>query len=165
MAIVPAAFGRRETITKRTKIPMYYGPEHFLNRDANGGRIMAHARLLLKLARRFEAVAPPALRHAARVANYKSGKVVIHTEYGAVAVKLRQMSRRLCEDLSKGGAPCSELEVKVQPRQTRSPASTSTVKPLSGKAFDALQTTTEALPRGPLRAALEHLLARALRKE
>lgn len=144
---------------------MYYDPEHFLNKDTAGGRIMAHARLLLKLARRFESVAPSALRHAARVANYKAGKVVIHTEYGAVAVKIRQMSRRLCDELSKGGLECSEIEVKVQPRQIRPPSATATVKPLSGKAFDALQTTTEALPRGPLRAALENLLNRAVKQE
>lgn len=144
---------------------MYYGPEHFLDKDSAGGRIMAHARLLQKLARRFEAIAPPALRHAARVANYKSGKVVIHTEYGAVAVKIRQMSRRLCDELSLGGLECSEIEVKVQPRQTRAQSSTSTIKPLSGKAFDMLQATSEALPKGPLRAALENLLNRAVRRE
>lgn len=144
---------------------MYYGPEHYLDHDAGAGRIMAHARLLQKLARRFAAVAPPALRHGARVANYKSGKLVIHADNGAVAVKLRQMSRRLCEELSKGGVDCSEIEVRVQPRQPLPPTTTSTVKPLSGRAFDLLGATSAALPRGPLRTALETLLARAARKE
>lgn len=144
---------------------MYHGPEHYLDKDAAAGRIMAHARLLLKLSRRFAALAPPALRHAARVANYKSGKLIIHTENGAVAVKLRQMSRRLCDELSKGGVECSDIEVKVQPRPTRVQSSTSTVKPLSDKTFGILGKTSEELPSGPLRSALERLLARAARKE
>lgn len=71
---------------------MYKGPEQYLNSDATTSRIMAHARLLQKLSRRFEAVAPAGLRHAARVANYKSGTIVIHTDNGAVAAKIRQMS-------------------------------------------------------------------------
>ena len=74
---------------------MYFGPEHYLNRDAAAGKVMSHARLLLKLSRRFAAIAPVGMRSAARVANYKSGVVVIHADNGAVAAKLRQMSRRL----------------------------------------------------------------------
>lgn len=144
---------------------MYFGPEHYLNRDAAAGKVMSHARLLLKLSRRFTAIAPVGMRSAARVANYKSGIVVIHADNGAVAAKLRQMSRRLSSELSQGGLECSDIEVKVQPRQNLRQSSTSTLKPLSGKAFGMLQLTSENLPPGPLRAALEHLLARAARQE
>ena len=111
------------------------------------------------------AVAALGMRSAARVANYKSGIVVIHADNGAVAAKLRQMSRRLSSELSQGGLECSDIAVKVQPRQNLGQSSTSTIKPLSGKAFGMLQTTSENLPPGPLRAALEHLLARAVRQE
>jgi len=144
---------------------MYKGPEQYLNSDATTSRIMAHARLLQKLSRRFEAVAPSGLRHAARVANYKSGTIVIHTDNGAVAAKIRQMSQRLCDELSKGGAKCSALEVKVQPRQIPYQSMSSTFKPLSSKAFGMLQSTAESLPEGPLRNALNSLLERAARKE
>lgn len=144
---------------------MYFGPEHYLNRDAAAGKVMAHVRLLLKLSRRFAAIAPVGMRSAARVANYKSGIVVIHADNGAVAAKLRQMSRRLSSELSQGGAECSDIVVKVQPRQNLRQSITSTLKPLSGKAFGMLQSTSENLPPGPLRAALEHLLARAARQE
>ena len=144
---------------------MYKGPEQYLNSDAAIGRVMAHARLLQKLSRRFEAIAPMGLRHSARVANVRSGKVVIHADNGAVAAKIRQMSQRLCDELRKGGVECMELEVKVQPRQSAYPTTTSTQKPLSGKAFGTLQATAENLPAGPLRAALDHLLQRAARTE
>lgn len=144
---------------------MYFAPEHYLNRDAAAGKVMVHARLLLKLSRRFATIAPLGLRNAARVANYKSGIVVIHADNGAVAAKLRQMSRRLSSELSQGGLECNDIEVKVQPRQNPGQSRTSTLKPLSGKAFGMLRSTSENLPPGPLRAALEHLLAHAARRE
>lgn len=144
---------------------MYKGPEQYLDSDAAAGRVMAHARLLLKLSRYFEAIAPSGLRHSAHVANYKSGKIVIHADNGAVATKIRQMSQRLCDELSKRGAECTGIEVKVQPRQIPFQSTTSTQKPLSAKACGVLRSTTEKLPKGPLREALDRLLARAAREE
>ena len=144
---------------------MTNGLEHYLDNDAAAGRVMAHARLLLKLAQRFEAIAPGGLGRVAHVANYKSGKIVIHADNGAVATKIRQMSQRLCDELSKGGAECSLMEVKVQPRQNPYQTRTSTPKPLSGKAFGVLQATAENLPEGPLRKALTTLLQHVARTE
>jgi hypothetical protein len=144
---------------------MYNGPEHYLDKDAAASRVMAHARLLLKLSRRFEAIAPAGLRHSAHVANYKLGTIIIHADNSAVAVKIRQLSQRLSNELSKGGAECSGIEVKVQPRQIPSQSMGSTQKPLSGKAIGALRSTAENLPEGPLRKALETLLKRAARTE
>jgi hypothetical protein len=144
---------------------MTNGLEHYLDNDAAAGRVMAHARLLLKLTRRFEAVAPAAVAHSARVANFKSGKIVIHADNGAVAAKIRQMSQRLCDELSKGGAQCSGIEVKVQPRQIPCQSMASTQKPLSARACGVLRSTSENLPKGPLRDALETLLTSAAKQE
>lgn len=144
---------------------MYKGPEYYLDSDAAAGRVMAHARLIIKLSRRFEAIAPTGFRHAARVANYKSGKIVIHADNGAVAAKIRQMSQRLCDELSKGGAECSVMEVKVQPRQIPCQSTGSTQKPLSARVCGVLRSTTDNLPKGPLRDALDTLLRTAARKE
>ena len=144
---------------------MYKGPEHYLDKDAAAGRVMAHARLLLKLSRRFEAVAPAGLRHSAHVANYKLGTIIIHADNGAVAAKIRQLSQRLSNELSKGGAECNGIEVKVQPRQIPSQSTSSTQKPLSDKAIGMLQETTDKLPEGPLRSALDNLVKRAARVE
>lgn len=143
---------------------MHHNPEHFLAGDALGGRLLAHARLLLKLARRFAAIAPAGLGQAARVVNYKSGKVVIHAENGAVAAKLRQMSRRLSDDLSKGGVECSDMEIKVQPRRNLREVAPTTLKPLSARTFATLESTAKNLPDGPLRHALDTLLQRAVKK-
>jgi hypothetical protein len=141
--------------------PMYKGPEQFLDSDAVAGKLMAHARLLLKLSQRFEAIAPAGLRHSAHVANYKSGKIVIHADNGAVATKIRQMGQRLCSELSKGGAECTDIDVKVQPRLIPFQSTSSTPKPLSEAACDILKTASESLPKGALRDALATLIARA----
>jgi hypothetical protein len=144
---------------------MYKVPEQYLDSDAATGRVMAHARLLLKLSRRFAAVAPVGLRHAAHVANYKSGRIIIHADNGAVAAKIRQMSQRLGDELSKGGVECSGIEVKVQPSTIPSQSTSSTQKPLSDKALAALRSTARSLPEGGLRQALDKLLERAARRE
>lgn len=162
---VLAVFGWRETRIVCMETPMYLGPEHYLDKDAATSRVMAHARLLLKLSRRFEAVAPAGLRHSAHVANYKLGTIIIHADNGAVAAKIRQLSQRLSNELSKSGADCSAIEVKVQPRLIPAHSTSSTQKPLSGKAIGMLRSTAENLPEGPLRKALDNLLKRAARAE
>lgn len=140
---------------------MYKAPQDYLNADAAAGRVMAHARLLMRLSRRFASSAPSALSASATVANYRPGKVIIHARNGAVAAKLRQLTRRLCVDLSKEGVECNEIEVKVQPIQTPLRSTSSTIKPLSKNSFGILQKATADLPEGPLRKALERLLERA----
>ena len=117
---------------------MYKGPEQYLDNDANASRLMAHARLLLKLSRRFEAIAPAGFR---------------------------QMSQRLCNELSQGGMECNDIDVKVQPRQIPYQSTGSTVKPISAKAGSLLRCTSADLPDGPLKTALDRLLARALIRE
>jgi hypothetical protein len=140
---------------------MYKGPEQYLDSDAAASRVMTHARLLLKLSRYFEATAPAGLRHSAHVANYKSGIIIIHADNGAVATKIRQMSQRLSDELSRRGAQCTGIEVKVQPRQIPYQSTTSTQKPISEAACAALRCTTENMKKGPLRDALDQLLKRA----
>lgn len=137
---------------------MYKAPAQFLETDAAAGRVLGHARLLLKLANRFEAIAPGGLRHSAHVANYKSGRVIIHADNGAVAAKIRQMSRRLCSELSVEGAECNDIDVKVQPQQMPFRSMSSTSKPLSAKTAGILRSTAESLPKGALRDALDRLL-------
>lgn len=144
---------------------MYYGPEHYLGKDAATGRIMAHAQLLLRLARRFEAVAPSILVDQAHVANYRSGTIIIHADNGAVAVKLRQISRRLCNELSQAGCECSDIEVKVQPRETLFQSNTSAPRLLSETAQSMLLAMGGKLPDGPLKTAIGRLASCAPTKK
>ena len=165
MVMVRAALRWRETRMIRHEPPVTNTLACFLDNDAGAGRVMAHARLLLDLAQRFATAAPAGLGDAAHIANYKSGKVIIHADNGAVAVKIRQLSQRLCDELSKGGPECNRLEVKVQPRQIPCQSTPSTIKPLSAGACGTLRAASASLPDGPLRQALDALLARAARQE
>jgi hypothetical protein len=133
--------------------------EHYLDSADGASRILAHGRLLLKLSRRYEAVAPAGLAHVSRVANFKLGKLVIHADNGAVAAKLRQMGTSLCRLLSTEGVECRVVEIKVQPREIPYRSSPSKPNPLSANAGSTLRRTAENLPEGsPLRAALDKLL-------
>jgi len=139
--------------------------ENYLEAADGAGKVLAHARLLLKLAHLYEGIAPAHLGQASCVANYKSGIVVIHAVSGAVASKLRQMAPTLADGFSKKGVECSEVQVKVQAREIHSQSRTSTQKPLSSRTSRELHGLSDSLPASPLRSALETLLARAAIRE
>ena len=140
--------------------------EQYLNTPDAAANVMAHARLLLKLSRRYEAVAPAGLGHVSRVANYKSGKVIIHADNGAVAAKLRQMGQSLCKLLSYEGVECNGIDIKVQPQEIPYQSTVSHQKPLSAKTGAVIRGAVEQLPpASPLRSALQQLLDRAQIKD
>ncbi len=144
---------------------MHKAPEDYLDKDPGSGRIMAHARLLQKLGNRFANTVPGALSYGVRVVNFKHGALVLHTDSGALAVKLRQMSKRICQEMAQTGIDCQTLEVKVVPRTQLDEQHHGQVKPLSRAAQSSLEKTSAGLPGGPLRNALETLLARAAKAE
>jgi len=131
--------------------------------DTDGvGRLMAHAALLQKLARIYANVAPEHLGRASRVANYKSGAVVIHADNGAVAVKLRQMAPTLTREFSNRGLECNGVQVKVQALEISSHSQHAISRPLSPRADQALAALAGNLPDSPLKAAIETLRQRVL---
>ena len=69
--------------------------EDFLEAPDGAGKVLAHARLLLRLTRLYQTIAPAHLAAASHLANYKSGIVVIHATNGAVATKLKQLAPTL----------------------------------------------------------------------
>ena len=64
---------------------MHKSLENYLAADDGAGKLVAHASLLFKLAQIYQSIAPVHLRQASRLANYKSGIVVVHAASGAVA--------------------------------------------------------------------------------
>jgi hypothetical protein len=139
--------------------------ENYLDAAEGAGSVLAHARLLMKLTHLYEGIAPAHLGQASSVANYKSGIIIIHAVSGAVAAKLRQMAPRLADEFSKRGFECTEVQIKVQARETQSQSRTSTQKPLSRKTSRELADLAGSLPDSSLRSALETLLARSARQE
>ena len=139
--------------------------ENYLEADDGAGKILAHARLLIKLARLYQEIAPANLARASRVANYKSKIIVIHADSGTLAAKLRQIAPTLSDGFAKRGVECNGLEVKVQVLETRAQSRASTQKPLTVRASGALEGLRDTLPASPLRAALETFLSRTPRQE
>ena len=139
--------------------------ENYLEATDGAGKVLAHARLLIKLANLYQKIAPAHLSQASTLANYKSGIIVIHATNGAVAAKLRQLAPSLSDGFSKRGIECNGVQVKVQAPEINTQSMTSTQKPLSIKTEQGLCELRDQLPQSPLRSALEKLLARALIKE
>lgn len=139
--------------------------ENFLEAADGAGKVMAHARLLMKLTRLYQEIVPAHLGQASHLANIKSGTVVIHATNGAVAAKLRQMAPSLADGFSKRGIECNGVQVKVQAPETGTQSMTSTQKPLSKHTSMTLEGLRDSLPSSPLRAALEALLTRSVKEE
>jgi len=126
-------------------------------------RLSSHARRLLKLQRSLELAVPGALARSCRIANFKLGIVVIHTDNGAVAAKLRQLATRLGDEFRKGGAEVTEIRVRVQPRPAGPAAAPS---PGSNRLGVAAKQRLAYLADGlgdasPLKSALRRLIERS----
>ena len=135
----------------------------YLNTAGGLARLSAHAGRLLKLQRVFEKIAPAYLAASSRVANFKSGVVVIHADSGAVAAKLRQMLPSLIDEFSLKGAEVTEIQVKVQPSYVATQQKQGRLAPaVSTHAKAALKQLEADLPEdSPLKESLDRLVKRS----
>lgn len=141
--------------------------DSFLHADEGAGRLIAHARLLVKLATLYESFAPSHLVAASRVANYRSGVVVIHCASSAVAAKLRQLGPTLVDGFSKRGLECNGVVIKVQAHDSLDFLQNqreAIAKPLGEESRQSLEGLRDRLPAGALREAIEVLLKRSATK-
>ena len=139
--------------------------EDFLDAADGAGNVLAHARLLLRLANLYQEIAPAHLRQASTIANYKSGIIVIHATNGAIAAKLRQLATTLADGFSKQGVECSGVQVKVQASEIPTQSRSSMPKPLSAQTSRSLEELRDSLPESDLRHAVETLIKRSARSE
>ena len=138
--------------------------EDFLDAADGAGNVLAHARLLLRLAHLYEQIAPAHLRQASKIANYKSGIIIIHAASGAVATKLRQLATTLAEGFAKRGVECNGVQVKVNATEISTQSRTSVPKPLSERSSRTLEELRDSLPDSDLRQAIETLIQRSARE-
>ncbi len=137
--------------------------ENLLNQQHSAISVVAHAKLLLRLNRRYTQIVGDTLGTKSHIANLKANVLIIHADNAAVASKLRQMHQRLLRELSNQEFQFNELEVKVQPQipipnHTRSVQ----VKPISALAEQAIQQACETVnANSELGKALQNLLKRA----
>lgn len=142
-------------------------PYDYLQADEEGAaKVLAHASTLIRLAGVYQRMVPTHLGQASRLANIKAGTVVIHTESGAVAGKLRQMVPSLLDKFAQIGVHCQGIEVKVRTgSRLTEDRRHAEQKPLSVGARKELTLLSESLPPSALRTAIEQLLVRAATRE
>ena len=136
--------------------------EDCLMADAGMARLSSHASRLVRLQAVLAAHLPANLARGARVANLKSGKLVIHADNGAVAAKLRQMAPRLADLVRFEAAEVTGIEIRVQGRDENPPRPRAERPTAIGdKAKHALTSLEAVLPEGSrLRLALKRLRER-----
>lgn len=133
---------------------------NYLEGTEGAAKVLAHARLLVRLAGFYQEIVPAHLGEASCVANYKSRVLVIHASNGAVATKLRQLAPTLANELSKRGLECASVLVRVQARPEHAAIPAPTQKPLSARTSQELTALRDSLPASSgLRTAVEGLLA------
>lgn len=123
-------------------------------------RLSAHANLLRRLQTILDTALPAYLLPGTRIANLKRGKVVIHTDSGAVAVKLRQLAPRLTENFIQQGQEVTGIEVRVQAWRL-APGRIRPKQPMviGARPKQALTSLMSGLEEGsPIRRAVEKLL-------
>lgn len=123
-------------------------------------RLSGQAEHLRRLQALLDAALPAHLAPGTRIANLKRGKVVIHADSGAVAVKLRQLAPRLTADFIQQGQEVTGIEVRVQARRNNAAGMRKKLpKTLGGRPKQALTSLAEGLAEeSPIRKALAKLL-------
>ena len=126
--------------------------------------VLAQGERILRVSRLYESVVPAALFRVSRVANFKSGIVVIHADHCAAATKLKQLSRHLTDELVKRGVECTGIEIRVQDAPQHNTQTVAKQKPLSEQALAIMQNVAQKLGTDdPLRQQIETLIERAPR--
>lgn len=137
--------------------------EDCLLADASMARLSSHASRLARLQAALMAALPPSLARGTRVANIRSGKLVIHADNGAVAAKLRQMAPRLADLVRFDAAEVTGIDIRVQGRiGNTAKAAPKTGAKIGDKSKRGLTSLESSLPEGSrLRAALGRLIERS----
>jgi hypothetical protein len=152
---------------RKTRLPASLPPSRrgslkdHLAASESFARLAHQADRLRQLQILLDAALPAHLAPGARVANLKRGKVVIHADSGAVAVKLRQLAPRLAEGFVQQGQEVSGIDVRVQPaRRLSLPIRKKQPKTLGISSKRSLTSLAAGLADdSPLRRALEKLLS------
>jgi len=126
--------------------------------------VLAQGERILHVSRLYESVVPAALFRISRVANIKSGIIVIHADHGAAATKLKQLPRHLTDEFVKRGVECTGIEIRVQDAPQQYHHSQPKQKPLGEQALAFMQDAAQKLDTdSPLRRQIETLIERAPR--
>jgi len=136
--------------------------DDLLQADPGIARLATHTARLLRLQTVFAAAVPAALGRSAHIANLKQGKILIYSDNGAVAAKLRQLAPRLTDLLRSVAPEVTGIDIRVQATSGNS-FHTSKRRPagIGSQAKQGLTSLESSLPTGSrLQVALARLIAR-----
>ncbi|MDR1276808.1 MAG: DciA family protein [Candidatus Accumulibacter sp.] len=128
---------------------------------SDAGKIIAHAKRLALLSRIYQEIVPAQLGLISQLVNYKSEKLILHTSSHAAASKLRQMAPTLVDGFSRRGYQCNDIQIKVQPIETKKDSPLPAREPLSLETLKEIEELQKSLPESALRAALGKLVSHA----
>ena len=131
---------------------------------ANSGNLQAlnrKARRLKDLQQLLFEASPPLLAAASRVADLRSGTLVVLSDNAAVAAKLRQLAPRLLLHIREQASEVTGIRIEVQVKAHKIKAEEEfTKRPLPSDAIQEFERLSGTLPPSPLKSALTRLVAR-----
>ena len=115
------------------------------------------------LQRVYETLAPSGLPRSSRVANLTAGELLLITESGAVAAKLRQIAPRLTSRFREAGVEITGIRVDVQAdvQETQSKPLKNNILTQTGR--KELAALAADLDTSPLKSAIAALLSKPRR--
>jgi len=104
---------------------------------------------------------PPLLVAASRVADLRSGTLIVVSDNAAIAAKLRQLAPRLLSHIREQANEVTGIRVEVQVKAHKIKAEHDVTKrPLPPDAVKDFAKLSDALPPSPLKHAVARLVAR-----
>ena len=113
-------------------------------------------RQLMGLQRMLEEVLPGNLANSATVAALKSGELLLFSDNGATAAKLRYMAPRIVAAFQARGCEITGIHLKVQARVRDNPLPQKHIS-LGVEARAALDALVDRLDASPLKSALRRI--------
>jgi len=126
--------------------------------------IHMRASRLAALQQVYRVAIPEELARRSRVADERSGTLVVAAETSAVAAKLRQLVPRIVAEFVKWEPKVTAIRVEVQVSAER-PLARGLRPRMTPQALQSFAQLHDTLPDSPLREALSRLLERASRSD
>ncbi|NHR04687.1 DUF721 domain-containing protein [Chromobacterium haemolyticum] len=126
-------------------------------KDSTLTRLTAEAQALMKLNRAFQKLLPPLLAGTCRAVRIRDDELVIYTDTGIIAARLRMLAPGLLPQLAQQGYVAGKVRVKVDIRLARKPKE-KTLK-ISQNALDGMEEAAASVSNPLVSAALAKLIA------
>jgi hypothetical protein len=127
--------------------------------------IHMRASRLAALQQVYRTAIPEELARRSRVADERSGTLVIAADTSAVAAKLRQLVPRIVSEIVKTESEVTAIRVEVQVTEPARPAPRTPRPHITRQGLESFAQLRDALPDSPLRQALSRLVEHGERSD